>query len=77
MLRLFLQDQGNKMNFSKDYLRKLAVKRIPKKKRGKGIGKDGFPTEEGIYLIKDPDFHEETSEIDVYKHPIKGLLFCR
>ena len=40
--------------------------------RRRGIDKDGLPTGTGVYQIKiphDPDLHE----IEVYKHPIKGL----
>ena len=38
-----------------------------------GFGEDGLPTEAGVYLIKDPLWGIGTQEIDVYRHPVKGL----
>jgi hypothetical protein len=37
------------------------------------LDKDGLPTEQGIYLIEEPDGSNTTREIDVYEHPVKGL----
>ncbi len=39
----------------------------------KGIGRDGLPTEEGVYLAKGILGELTPKEIDVYKHPIRGL----
>ncbi len=33
----------------------------------------GLPTNEGIYLVKGVWGFEESREIDVYYHPVKGL----
>ena len=36
-----------------------------------------LPTREGVYLVKDVFTKDELIEIDVYRHPIKGLsCFC-
>ena len=47
-------------------------------KRAEGIGDDGLPTREGVYRAAwfgDDGFSEK--EIDVYRHPVKGLCcFC-
>lgn len=37
------------------------------------LDKDKLPTRAGVYLIQEPIFGEGTVEVDVYRHPIKGL----
>lgn len=43
------------------------------KRVGEGLDKNGFPTGEGVYLAKGVWMSDEPKEIDVYKHPLKGL----
>lgn len=38
-----------------------------------GIGPDNLPSEDGVYLISDKGGEDESLEVDVYEHPIKGL----
>ena len=40
----------------------------------RGLDKDGFPNEEGVYShIEYCDGKKSEKEIDVYDHPVKGL----
>ena len=61
---------GELLNFFKDNSKNIKIKIM----NIKGIEKkDNFPTEEGIYLVKGVFNSKEPAEIEVYKHPIKGL----
>lgn len=37
------------------------------------LDSDGHPNKEGVYLVRYNPVLGENSEIDVYRHPIKGL----
>lgn len=38
-----------------------------------GLGENGLPKNEGVYLVKGVWGSKEQTEIDVYYHPVKGL----
>lgn len=39
-----------------------------------GIGSDGFPNEDGVFVVREEGERDEDAyEVDVYEHPIKGL----
>jgi len=49
---------------------------VESKKRSKDrtfLGEDGLPTRIGVYLARGVWGDETENEIDVYRHPIKGL----
>ena len=42
----------------------------------KGIAKDGFPNEEGVYLVKGIYTKDDIGKIDVYEYEPKGGFCC-
>ncbi len=61
---------GELLNFFQENSKKSKVSIVNRR----GINKkDNLPTEQGIYLAKGVYGDKEPREIEVYKHPIKGL----